>query len=71
MTDRSAKDIARQELYLVERENRPWQDDEHLIDVLRAERTFQREHFEGNAVEGIVLAAVLSFPLWLALWWAL
>ncbi len=64
MTDRSAKDIARHELYLLEREARPWHDDVRLIEVIRAER-----ERTGNAVSALPLAMVLSAGIWALLWW--
>lgn len=67
MTERSAKDIQRHELYLLEREARPWEDDVRLIEVIRAERA-ERER-TGNAVSALPLAMVLSAGIWALLWW--
>ena len=66
MTERSAKDIARHDLYLLEREARPWQDDVRLIEVIRAERA-ERER-TGNAVSALPLAVGLSAGIWALLW---
>jgi hypothetical protein len=57
--------LAEHELFLLSRESRPWQDDVHLIDVLRT----IPEPRKGNAITALPLAVVLSAALWALLWW--
>ena len=56
--------LAEHELFLVQRESRPWQDDVHLIDVLRT----IPEPRKGNAITALPLAVVLSAGIWAILW---